>query len=227
MREADLIRPMRNVIYCGKLREGEQVYKGEHAEIVDADLWQRANAAINGQPPSARAEARSCCPGATPEQSGGITESVSVPRISRLLALALRMEQMMEEGRVKTYSELAQLGQVSTARITQIMNLLHLAPDIQEQILSPDAAQAGLCEVSRAEAMFGRAVERAANSLAEWTIGRNSAGFGLDSRIENRDIEMGTLLGNRKARPAPVWGESHRCGTSILDFEKYLSLSQV
>jgi hypothetical protein len=148
MREADLIRLVRNLTYCGKLREGEQVYKGEHAAIVDADLWQRANAAINGQPTSAAAEARSCCPGATPERSAGIAESASVPRISRLLALALRMEQMMEEGRVKTYSELAQLGQVSTARITQIMNLLHLAPDIQEQILSPDTAQAGLREAA-------------------------------------------------------------------------------
>ena len=59
MREADLIRLVRNVIYCGKLREGEQVYKGEHAAIVDADLWQRANAAIDGQPTSAPAEARS------------------------------------------------------------------------------------------------------------------------------------------------------------------------
>jgi hypothetical protein len=66
--------------------------------------------------------------------------------VSRLLALALKMEQMIEEGRVKKYSELAQLGQVSMARITQIMNLLHLAPDIQEQILSPDAPACELRE---------------------------------------------------------------------------------
>ena len=32
-------------------------------------------------------------------------------------------------------AELARLGQVSRARVTQIMNLLHLAPDIQEAIL--------------------------------------------------------------------------------------------
>jgi hypothetical protein len=55
-----------------------------------------------------------------------------------LLALALKMEQMIEDGTVTKYSDLAHLGQVSAARITQIMNLLHLAPDIQEQILSPD-----------------------------------------------------------------------------------------
>jgi len=37
---------------------------------------------------------------------------------------------------VKDYAELARLGQVSRARVTQIMNLLSLAPDIQQQILS-------------------------------------------------------------------------------------------
>jgi hypothetical protein len=58
-----------------------------------------------------------------------------VPRISRLLALALRMEDIIRAGGIADYSELAQLGHVSRARITQIMNLLLLAPDIQEQIL--------------------------------------------------------------------------------------------
>jgi hypothetical protein len=55
-----------------------------------------------------------------------------------LLALALKMEQMIQEGTVKKYSDLAELGQVSAARITQVMNLLYLSPDIQEQILSSD-----------------------------------------------------------------------------------------
>ena len=36
---------------------------------------------------------------------------------------------------LKDYAELARLGQVSRARLTQIMNLLNLAPDIQEEIL--------------------------------------------------------------------------------------------
>jgi len=36
---------------------------------------------------------------------------------------------------VTDYAELARLGQVSRARMTQIMNLLNLAPDIQEAIL--------------------------------------------------------------------------------------------
>jgi hypothetical protein len=57
------------------------------------------------------------------------------------------MEQMMEEGSVKKYSW-RNWGKCQRPRITQIMNLLHLAPDIQEQILSPDAAQVGLREAA-------------------------------------------------------------------------------
>ena len=58
-----------------------------------------------------------------------------VPRITRLMALALRFEELVRSGAVRDYAELAKLGQVSRARITQVMNLLHLAPDLQEEIL--------------------------------------------------------------------------------------------
>jgi len=58
-----------------------------------------------------------------------------VPRITRLLALAIKLDGMIECGEAKDYAELAVLGHVSRARITQIMGLLQLAPDIQEKIL--------------------------------------------------------------------------------------------
>ena len=56
------------------------------------------------------------------------------------------MERMIQDGTVKNYSELAHLGQVSAARITQVMNLLRLAPDIQEQILVGRTPEHGLRE---------------------------------------------------------------------------------
>jgi len=59
----------------------------------------------------------------------------SVPRISRLMALAIRMQELVDDGEVTDYADLARLAHVSRARITQIMNLLLLAPDIQEEIL--------------------------------------------------------------------------------------------
>ncbi len=59
----------------------------------------------------------------------------AVPRISRLMALAIRMQDLVDRGEVADYAELARLAHVSRPRMTQIMNLLLLAPDIQEAIL--------------------------------------------------------------------------------------------
>ena len=58
-----------------------------------------------------------------------------VPRIAKLMALAIRFEQLIRDGTVANQAEIARLGHVSRARVTQIMNLLNLGPDIQEAIL--------------------------------------------------------------------------------------------
>ena len=58
-----------------------------------------------------------------------------VPRVARLMALALRLDELVRTGQVASYSALASLGQVTRARISQILNLLHLAPDLQEALL--------------------------------------------------------------------------------------------
>ena len=58
-----------------------------------------------------------------------------LPRVTRLMALAIRFDRLIREGEITDYAELARLGHVSRARVTQIMNLLMLAPDIQEAIL--------------------------------------------------------------------------------------------
>lgn len=63
------------------------------------------------------------------------TPEGNVPRISRLMALAIRFDELIRSGEVQDYSELARLGHVTRARMTQIMNLLNLAPDIQEELL--------------------------------------------------------------------------------------------
>lgn len=59
----------------------------------------------------------------------------NVPRVSRLLALAHRFQGLLEEGAVRDYADLARLAGVSRPRVTQIMNLLLLAPDIQAAVL--------------------------------------------------------------------------------------------
>lgn len=58
-----------------------------------------------------------------------------IPRISKLMALAIRFDQLLKDGVVANQSELARLAHVTQPRMTQIMNLRNLAPDIQEKIL--------------------------------------------------------------------------------------------
>ena len=58
-----------------------------------------------------------------------------IPRVSRLMALAIRFDGLIREGKVFDQSEMARLARVTQPRMTQIMNLLNLAPDIQEEIL--------------------------------------------------------------------------------------------
>jgi len=65
-----------------------------------------------------------------------------LPRVTRLMALAIKFQDMVDRGDVRDYADLARLGYVSRARITQIMNLLNLAPDIQVAILSGQASPA-------------------------------------------------------------------------------------
>ncbi len=58
-----------------------------------------------------------------------------VMRISKLMALAISYDKLIRTGQVEDMATLARYGQVTRARMTQIMNLLLLAPDIQEEIL--------------------------------------------------------------------------------------------
>lgn len=58
-----------------------------------------------------------------------------IPRVSKLMALAIRFDGLLRSGKVSDQSELARLAQVTQPRMTQIMNLMHLAPDLQEQLL--------------------------------------------------------------------------------------------
>ena len=88
-------------------------------------------------------------------RKGPVTEKVSppreeLPRITRLLALARRWDKLIEEGAVANRAEIARMMGLSRARVTQIMALLYLAPEIQEQILAspPDAGLGGLTERS-------------------------------------------------------------------------------
>lgn len=58
-----------------------------------------------------------------------------LPRVTKLLALAHHFERLIHAGQFRDYAQIAAVGQVTRARLSQIMALLNLAPDIQEAIL--------------------------------------------------------------------------------------------
>ena len=58
-----------------------------------------------------------------------------VPRVSRVMALAIQFDRLLREGVVRNTTEHARLCHVTQPRITQVMQLLHLAPDIQQAVV--------------------------------------------------------------------------------------------
>jgi hypothetical protein len=70
----------------------------------------------------------------TPDRQS-TAEAGRVPRVSRLMALAMRFDELIRSGQVTGYAELARLGHVTRARLSQIASLVCLAPDLQEDIL--------------------------------------------------------------------------------------------
>lgn len=51
------------------------------------------------------------------------------------MAVAIRLERLLLTGEVSDVMELARLGHVTQPRMSQILNLTLLAPDIQEELL--------------------------------------------------------------------------------------------
>jgi hypothetical protein len=88
-----------------------------------------------------------------------------VPRVARLMALAIWFDQLIRDGVVEDQAELARLGRVSRARLTQIMNLLALAPDIQEALLHLPEVLRGRNEVTERNL-------RSISALTDWSTQR-------------------------------------------------------
>jgi hypothetical protein len=136
-----LERLLRNVLYLGQVSHQGEIYPGEQAAVVENAVWERVHDGL-------AKERDECCVAAALTAEAHKTRSrrrptERVPRVTRLLALALKFEEMVRSGVVGNYAVLAQLGRVTRSRVTQMTNLLNLAPDIQEEILflSPDEAE--------------------------------------------------------------------------------------
>lgn len=124
----------------------------------------------------ARETAAACVPG-------------RVPRVSRLMALAIKVDGLIASGAIADQAEAARLGHVTRARMTQVLNLSLLAPDIQEAVLNLPLTAQGRDPV----------VETDLRPLvAEVDWGRQRG------KWQQLLVSQGATL-----RPAPI---DHRCG---------------
>ena len=98
-----------------------------------------------------------------------LAQSGRIPRIAKLVALASRMQSMIESGEVESYQQLAELGRISQPRMTQIMSLLLLAPDIQEELLY-------LPEVNQGKAQIHERLLRPLTTEIDWRVQRRMWG---------------------------------------------------
>jgi hypothetical protein len=86
--------------------------------------------------------------GRTPGNVPDAANTGKLPRVTRLMALAIKFDALIRDGVARDYADLARLGMVTRARMTQIMNMLLLAPDIQEEMLFMPRTMTGRDPVS-------------------------------------------------------------------------------
>jgi hypothetical protein len=64
-----------------------------------------------------------------------LVERDKLPRITHTMAQALLFEDSLARGEATDHADLARLSALSRERVSQVMKMLWLAPDIQEEIL--------------------------------------------------------------------------------------------
>ena len=97
-----------------------------------------------------------------------------LPRVTQVMALAIQFRDMIQRGEARDYADLARLGCLTRERMSQIMELVWLAPDIQQEILEFPPSGAARFPISEV------AVRKIASPLAwneqrrAWELLKNS-----------------------------------------------------
>ncbi len=75
-----------------------------------------------------------------------------LPRVTQVLALTMHFQDMIRRGEARDYADLARLGCITRERMSQIMELIWLAPDIQQEILEFPPNKTGRFPISEVAA---------------------------------------------------------------------------
>ena len=100
----------------------------------------------------------------------------TTPRVVELLRKAIEWQALLESGEATSQAELARREGLTRARVTQVMGLLRLAPEIQQHILSmpdmvgrPSITERALRRVTRLEQLGAQ------RQAFQQLVGRHSA----------------------------------------------------
>ncbi len=97
-----------------------------------------------------------------------------LPRVTQVMALAIQFQEMIRTGEVRDCADLARLAGLTRERISQVMKLVWLAPDIQMEILYLPSVHGGRFPVSEVAARKIATVLSWAEQRAEWAKLKNS-----------------------------------------------------
>jgi hypothetical protein len=98
--------------------------------------------------------------------SSNIPIQRKLPRITRLMALAIHFDEMLRTGVVSDMIELAHRAKVSQPRMTQILALNLLAPEIQKALLELPPQSKGKSNIHEKRL-------RSLTSINDWEIQRS------------------------------------------------------
>lgn len=137
------------------------------------------------------------------------------PVVARTLALAHTMQTMIERGEVTDQADLARVFGFTRARISQIMDLALLAPDIQDDILRA-------VELGGRDAVTERELRRVvrATSWSEqrraWRGPRASEGDQISSGVRQRSkcLTASVEPTSSRARPSRASSSTRAVGSS-------------
>ncbi|MEB2364359.1 MAG: hypothetical protein OZ929_23730 [Bryobacterales bacterium] len=92
------------------------------------------------------------------------------PRIVQVVALAIHFQDMLDRGEVRNHADLARLGCISRERMSQIMTLAWLAPDIRQEVLSLPKTPGGRFPVSESALRSIARVPKWEDQRARWEL---------------------------------------------------------
>jgi hypothetical protein len=93
-----------------------------------------------------------------------------LPQITRVLSLAIHFDEMIRRGDAKDYADIARLSCLCRERVSQIVRLNYLAPDIQVELLYLPPTPTGRYPISEVAVRKIASLLSWADQRGEWTV---------------------------------------------------------